>query len=211
MSNSDAIVANVETLAGASKTVINIKQADGGYKVVKPVTTTDAIIGLDGKVLDAKLTEIDKNFSTNNDSISTLKKDTTNLSNDMRSLVDYVDPFMDDLKSHIEIIDSGSDTENDIFEHVYNEIDGLKLYIDKHAEVVDTDNPIENNIFEHVYQEMDTLIDKYNQMSNKITNILSSIETINSSIKTINANIESLTTKINNIDSELDSHQDTII
>lgn len=204
MSNSDAIIANVETLAGASKTVINIKQADGGYKVVKPVTTTDAIIGLDGKVLDAKLTEIDKNFSTNNDSISTLKKDTTNLSNDMRSLVDYVDPFMDDLKSHIEIIDSGSDIENDIFEHVYNEIDGLKLYIDKHAEVVDTDNPIENNIFEHVYHELDTLIDKYNQLSNSVTNILSSIETIN-------YNIKSLSDRINEIDNELDSHKDTII
>lgn len=204
MSNSDAIVANVETLAGASKTVINIKQADGGYKVVKPVTTTDAIIGLDGKVLDAKLTEIDKNFSTNNDSISTLKKDTTNLSNDMRSLVDYVDPFMDDLKSHIEIIDSGSDIENDIFEHVYNEIDGLKLYIDKHAEVVDTDNPIENNIFEHVYRELDTLIDKYNNLSNSITNILSSIQTINNNIKSLND-------RINKINNELDSHKDTII
>lgn len=204
MSNSDAIIANVETLAGASKTVINIKQADGGYKVVKPVTTTDAIIGLDGKVLDAKLTEIDKNFSTNNDSISTLKKDTTNLSNDMRSLVDYVDPFMDDLKSHIEIIDSGSDIENDIFEHVYNEIDGLKLYIDKHAEVVDTDNPIENNIFEHVYQELDIMLDKYNQMQNKVSELSKSIRAINDSITVIS-------NRIDDISSELDKHKDVIV
>ena len=204
MSNSDAIVANVETLARASKTVINIKQADGGYKVVKPVTTTDAIIGLDGKVLDAKLTEIDKNFSTNNDSISTLKKDTTNLSNDMRSLVDYVDPFMDDLKSHIEIIDSGSDIENDIFEHVYNEIDGLKLYIDKHVEVVDTDNPIENNIFEHVYQELDTMLDKYNQMQNKVSELIKSIKAINDSITVIS-------NRIDDISSELDKHKDVIV
>ena len=165
MSNSDAIVANIETLAGASKTVINIKQADGGYKVVKPVTTTDAIIDLDGKVLDDKLTEIDEKISTSNDSISTLKNDTTNLSNEMISLVGYVDPLMEDLKSHIEIIDSGPDIENSIFEHVYDEIDGLKGRIDQHEEVVNTDNPIENNIFEHVYQELDTLIDKYNQLS----------------------------------------------
>lgn len=212
MSNTDPIVTSIDVLSSASKTIMNIKQGDGTYRVVKPVTTTEAVIGLDdGKVLKDRLLEIDNNISSNSDSISALEQENDTIKGELESLNEYVEPFMEDLKSHIEVIDLDDPIENDIFEHVYTEIDGLKLYIDKHAEAVDTDNPIENDIFEHVYAEIDALTDKYNQLLNTVTKNQTLIDNINSRLDYICSRMDITDSKLDYTGSELDLHKDNII
>lgn len=123
MPSKDIKIANTQN--SPVRTVIKVKTVDGSFQTIIPITDSASVIGVSGRSMDLEIVDIQKILSSNTSSIQTLTDDTKDLVLNMTSLVEYVNPLMDELKSHIEVIDLGDDVDSTIFDHVYDELDTM--------------------------------------------------------------------------------------
>lgn len=118
-------VNEAEPKTGSVRAFIKVKLADGSYQTIIPITNSGSVLSTSGKSLDVEIEEIIENIGLNGSAIQALYDDTGSLSADMVSLVDYVNPLMEQLKSHMEVVDLGNEVESTIFDHIYSEIDTM--------------------------------------------------------------------------------------
>lgn len=123
MPSKDIKIANTQN--SPVRTVIKVKTVDGSFQTIIPMTDSASVLGVSGRTIDIELADMQRSLSSNTSSIEVLSNDTKDLVLDMASLVEYVNPLMDVLKSHMEIIDLGDDIESSIFDHVYDELDTM--------------------------------------------------------------------------------------
>ena len=123
MPSKDIKIANTQN--SPVRTVIKVKTVDGSFQTIIPITDSASVIGVSGRSMDLEIVDIQKILSSNTSSIQTFTDDTKDLGLNMTTLVEYVNPLMDELKSHIEVIDLGDDVDSTIFDHVYDELDTM--------------------------------------------------------------------------------------
>lgn len=110
---------------GSVQSFIKVKLSDGSFQTIIPISNTNSILDASGRTLDLELLDINGDIESNRSSIEDLCEKTNLISTNMTELVDYVDPLMDELRSHIEVVDFGNEVESTIFDHVYTELDTI--------------------------------------------------------------------------------------
>lgn len=104
------------------RSCIKVKMADGTYSTIIPITNTSSVLGENGELLVDSLKTIVTELSNNSNLLNTLDID---------------------LKSHFEVLDSDEEVNNDIFTHIYDEMDALTKSIQELSENV---NKLSSNI-----------------------------------------------------------------
>lgn len=142
------------------KSFIKVKLSDGSFQTIIPITNTNSVLCTSGRTLDLELDDITNDIILISSSIEELCGETNIISSNMTELVEYVNPLMEELKSHIEVVDFGDEVESTIFDHVYGEID----------RVVEKIQTIENSL-EEVISKLNKVITDNNNLSKTVSNL----------------------------------------
>ena len=182
------------------RTIIKVKTADGSFQSILPMTDSVSVLGTSGQSIAAEISAIQTEISSSKNSIQVLDANTRELAIDMTSLVEYVNPLMDDLKSHMEVVDLGNDIESTIFDHVYDELDAM-------ASKVST---IESSLTT-IISKLDKVISDNSNLTKKVDNLIASNSTLTSTVNNLIASNSTLTNTVDDLVLRLEQHQDTII
>lgn len=112
-----------DILANASKSLIKVRDNNGKFNVVTPLTKIESVLDTNGKSLDKYLREIKSSVADSQNQINTLQSDTEYLTELYVELKDdYVDPTISKLDQHLETF---NDDEENMFDFLYDEIDNV--------------------------------------------------------------------------------------
>lgn len=175
------------------RTIIKVKTEDGSFQSILPMTDSISVLGTSGQSIAAEISAIQTEISSSKNSIQVLDANTRELAIDMTSLVEYVNPLMDDLKSHMEVVDLGNDIESTIFDHVYDELDTM-------ASKVST-----------IETKLEDIIEKLNKVISDNTNLTTTVNTLSTKVDKAVADITNLTNTVNTLTTRVASHEDIII
>ena len=182
------------------RTIIKVKTVDGSFQSILPMTDSVSVLGTSGQSIAAEISAIQTEISSSKNSIQVLDANTRELAIDMTSLVEYVNRLLDDLKSHMEVVDLGNDIESTIFDHVYGELDAMYGKV----------STIESSLTT-IISKLDKVISDNSNLTKKVDNLIASNSTLTSTVNNLIASNSTLTNTVDDLVLRLEQHQDTII
>lgn len=121
-SNSSSISIR-DIISNASKSFMKVKDSGGNYNVVLPITKLSSVLDANGKTLETYIMETSSSIAKANNDIGILFDDTDYLYGLYSELKDNdVTPMKLKIDEHLEVFD---DNEENVFNQLYNELDGL--------------------------------------------------------------------------------------